>query len=324
MFGFRYVKVAPTTHVIRYRRGKVIRQGTGLSFFYFALNSVIVQLPAGSTDVPFAFEEVTADFQDATIQGELTFRVVDPAKLAALLDFSVDGRGRHLSDDPNKLQERLIHATQILARSFTQVRKLDNLLISSNALVEAVLGGLRASEAVAMLGVEILGLSIISIKATPEMAKALQAGARETLLRKADEAVYDRRNAAVELERRIKESELATEIAVEEKRRQVRETKMAADIAVEEQRASLVETRVQNQQKEAKARGNALRATLEPLKDVDWRTLLAAGGGLSAKQLVAIAFQDLAEHAEKIGRLNISPELLDSLLQDDKGKKQGS
>ena len=65
-----------------------------------------------------------------------------------------------------------------------------------------------------MLGVEILALSILSIKATPEMAKALQADAREKLLQKADEAIYARRNTAVELERQIKENELNTEIAV--------------------------------------------------------------------------------------------------------------
>ncbi len=47
------------------------------------------------------------------------------------------------------------------------------------------------------------------------MAKALQADAREQLLQKADEAVFVRRNAALDLERKIKENELNTEIAVE-------------------------------------------------------------------------------------------------------------
>ena len=87
-----------------------------------------------------------------------------------------------------------------------------------------------------MLGVEILGLAVLSIRPTPEMARALEAEAREALQRQSDEAIYARRNAAVEQERRIKESELHTEIAVQEKQRQIRETQMAADIAVEEQR----------------------------------------------------------------------------------------
>ena len=54
---------------------------------------------------------------------------------------------------------------------------------------------------------------------------------------------------------------------------------------------------------------------LEPMKEVDWRTLMAAqSGGLDARQLIALAFRDLADKAESIGNLNISPDLLSSLL----------
>ena len=54
------------------------------------------------------------------------------------------------------------------------------------------------------------------------MRRALEAEAREALQRESDEAIYARRNAAVEQERRIKESELNTEIAVQEKQRKIR------------------------------------------------------------------------------------------------------
>src|SRR5208337_1539868 len=107
MFGFRFVKVPPTTHVIQFRSGKIVRSGAGLSFFYFAPNSVLVQVPMASSDVPFVFNEMTADFQDATIQGELTYRISDPKRIATLLDFSVDARGRYRSSDAEKLSDRL-------------------------------------------------------------------------------------------------------------------------------------------------------------------------------------------------------------------------
>jgi hypothetical protein len=320
MFGLKYLKVPPTTHVIQYRRGQTVREGAGLSFIYFAPTSVIAKVSLASVDAPFVFNEITSDFQDATIQGELTYRIKDPQRAAALLDFTVDATGRRHSDDPEKLTDRLVHATQILARSFTARHRLGELLVSSDNLVRETLAGLKQAEAVAMLGVEVLGLSVLSIKGTPEMTKALQADAREELLRKADEAVYARRNAAVLLERQIKENELNTEIAVEQKRRQVRETQMEAEIAVEQQRSQFVERRVENERKEAQARAEALRATLEPMKEVDWRTLMAASAGsLDPRALIAMAFRDLADNAEKIGRLNISPELLHSLLDSDRG-----
>jgi len=300
---------------MQYRGGNLVREGAGLSFFYFAPTSVIVQVPVASTGVPFVFNEVTADFQDATIQGELTYRVAKPLELAGLLDFSLDSHGRYRSDDPAKLNDRLIQAAQILARAYTQKAPLRELLVSSETLVSQMLAGLKSSEAVAMLGVEILGLYILALKPTPEMAKALQAGAREKLLQEADEAVFVRRNAAIELERQIKENELNTEIAVEQKQRQVRETKLEAEVALEQGRAALVDHRVENERKETQARAAALRAMLEPLKEVDWRTLMAAqSGGLDARQLIALAFRDLADNAEKVGTLNISPDLLHALL----------
>jgi len=242
---------------MHFRNGTAVREGVGLSLFYFAPLAEIVKIPAGSIAVPFVINEVTADFQEATIQGELTYRIKDPRRVASLLDFSVNSRGMYNSADPAKLNDRLVHATQILARSCTQDRTLRDLLVSSDAVVQAMLDGIRKTEAVTMLGIELLDLSILSIKSTPEMAKALQAEAREQLLRQADEAVFARRNAAVELERKIKESELNTEIAVEQKRRQVRETQMLADIAVEQQRSQLVETKVENDRKEAAARADS-------------------------------------------------------------------
>jgi len=324
MFGIRYVKAAPTTHTMLFRNGKVVREGAGISFFYYAPVSMLVQIPLSSIDVPFVFKEVTSDFQDATLQGELTFRVTSPSKLSQLLDYSVDPRGRYKTDDPGKLNDRLIHTTQTLARAFTLRKSLKQLLTSSDELVESVFAQLVDSPAVAMLGVELLNLSILSIKATPEMAKALQAEAREQLLQQADEAIYARRNTAVELERQIKENELNTEIAVEEKQRQVRETKLRADIALEQERTNLVDRKIDNERKESKAKAESLTDMLEPLKNIDWRTLLAASnGGLNSEQLIAMAFRDLADNADKIGSLNITPDLLSTLLDENEPAQRG-
>jgi hypothetical protein len=53
---------------------------------------------------------------------------------------------------------------------------------------------------------------------------------------------------------------------------------------------------------------------LEPVKTIDWRTLLAVSSGLDSRQLISLSFQQLAENAGKIGELNISPDLLATLL----------
>jgi len=315
MLPIRYMKAAPTTYVLQFRNGRLRREGPGLSFFYYAPTTTLVTVPLESADVPFAFQETTADFQAVALQGQVTYRVADPKKLASLLDFSIGPLGAYRSEDYRKLAERLVHTMQTLMRAETQKLSLREALTKSGALSASVLTALKASAAVTQLGVEILNLSLLSIRPTPEMAKALEAEAREALHRRSDEAIYERRNNAVEQERRIKESELNTEIAVEEKHRQIRETQMAADIAIEQQRSALMEKRIENDRKEADSRAYALEATLKPVRDMDWRTMmtLSQQGG-DPKMMIALAFQEMASNAQKIGELNISPDLLHSLV----------
>ena len=92
-----YVKVPATHYALQFQQGRIRREGLGLSFFYYGPNSTIVAVPMGSTDAPFAFVESTADFQQVTVQGQLTYRIVDAKKVASLLDFSIDSHARDCS-----------------------------------------------------------------------------------------------------------------------------------------------------------------------------------------------------------------------------------
>lgn len=316
MFGFRYLKVPPTTFVMQYRGGKVRREGTGLSFFYFAPSSIIVKVPAGSTDVPFIFNEATADFQAVTVQGHLTFRVADPRKLAGLLDYSLKPAGGYATDDPDKLPLRITHAAQTAMRAEIGTRPLRQVLTEAEGMAGRVRAVLAASPTMKELGVELLGFAILAVKPVPETAKALEAEARETLLRQADDAIYTRRNNAVEQERRIKENELATAVAVETKQREINETRLAGEVALEEQRRDLVKLEAENARTKADTEAYALTATLKPLSDMDPKALqMLAARGIDPRLAVAQAFQEIAGNAAKIGELNISPELLNSLIK---------
>ena len=93
---------------------------------------------------------------------------------------------------------------------------------------------------------------------------------------------------------------------------------MSSDIALEQQRRALLEQRTENERKEADTKAYALNAVLTPIKTIDWRTLMAINASkFDAKANSAMAFRELAENAEKIGQVNISPELLAGLLKPD-------
>lgn len=332
MLGIKHIKFDSMTYVLHFKNGRIKREGRGLSFFYFAPNSSIAAIPMGSNDLPFIFNESTNDYQTVNIQGQISYQISNPKTLADILDFTVNDNGQYKKNDIEKLNQRIINEAQTATSSFIHEIKLKDAIRSAKSIEEKILEGLRSSQAIAMLGIDILGANILGVQATPEMARALETETREKLQQEADQAIYERRNFAVEQERKIKESELNTEIAVEEKQKQIaekkmeaevqkadndrklREMKLAAEIALENQRKQLIEQKTANDKKEAETQGYIIETTLKPYKDIDWKTLTALQNNPDPKFNISLAFRELSENAAKIGNLNISPELLDTLL----------
>ncbi|MFG0286822.1 MAG: SPFH domain-containing protein [Rhodopirellula sp. JB044] len=318
MLGFRYLKSTPTTYLMRFRNGQIRRQGAGISMMYWTFNSIIVRVNLASEDVPFVFEQQTSDFQDVTIQGNLTYRVADPEQLASKLDFSIDARGRYQSDDPDAIRDRLIRMLQVEAYEFSRQRSITEMLVAGPELTQRLQSYASESAIPQELGLEIESVVLLQIKPTPEMESALQAETREATLQKADRAVHERRKLAIAAEQEIRERELQNERITQEKQREVREAELAADVAIEQGREELVQQQAANEKTLASARAETLRQTFEAMSTVDWKTIAASSESTDAKQLIAMAFGELAENAEKIGRLDISPDLLRDLVQNDR------
>jgi regulator of protease activity HflC (stomatin/prohibitin superfamily) len=252
-----------------------------------------------------------------------------------MLNFTLDAANqKYVSEDPVKFPQRIINQVQVLIRDELQYLSLREVLKSTDALVKKVKETLTASGILKSLGIEVLDFSILAIKPTPETARALEAGIREQLLKEADEAIYDRRNAAIEQERAIRENELNTEIAVENKQRQIRETQMDAEravqekerllreeamagkISLEQKNKELVQLTVENARVEADAKAYSLSAVMDALGKIDPKVINSlASIGMEPNQLIALSFRELAESAAKIGELNISPDLLRELTR---------
>src|SRR5258706_10464763 len=222
MLGIRYFKGQPTEYVIRFKGGRATAEGPGLTFYYLKHNTSIVLVPTISTDSNFVFNEATNNFQSVTIQGQFTYRISGPAQAASVLNFAIEPHRRsYLSNDPEKLPQRIANVIQMQTRQEIQSRTLEQTLQQSESIAMAVLNLVRESGSLEPMGVDLLNVTFVSIKPTPEVAKALEAEYRETLLRKADEAIYARRAAAVAEERKIKENELNTDIALAQQRQQL-------------------------------------------------------------------------------------------------------
>lgn len=334
MLGIQFIKTQPTVHLIQFRKGRVVREGAGLSFFYYAPNSTLVAVPVASQESSFMLELVTCDFQSVTVQGQVSFRVKDPQRIAALMDFSLLSNGKgYASQDPQRLTERVAMQAKVIVQQAVQALDLRGALKSTSEIARTAQQQLTSQTEIAALGLEIMGVSIVAIKPVPDIARALEAEARESNLKSADDAIYLRRMAAVQNERAIRQNELDTEVAVEQKKRQIQEAQMdakaavvrrqnelrgeqmGADIEIELRRKELVAGQSENMRQLAEAEAHKVSSLMRAFDNVDARVVQALSAtGMQPGQLIAQAFGSLAENAERIGQLNVSPELLNSLM----------
>lgn len=309
MLNINYLKAEPTTYVLKYRKGKVVNEGAGLSFYYYAPSTTVVAIPLAAQEANFMFRESSKDYQEVTIQGAVTYKVTNPVKLAESLNYALSADGKnYASEDPKKLETRILKLVQVSAREAVQKLNLVECLQETSNIDKKITQQLVNNEMLTSLGITLLDISILAIKPNPDTQRALEATVREQLLLEADEAIYVRRNAAVHQERTIKENELETERAIEQE-------EMEGKVELEKRNNELVDLTVENAKKESEAKAYGLEAAVNAFKNIDPKILEAmALAKMTPEQLMAQAFKELANNSGKIGQLNITPDLLESII----------
>ena len=297
----KYFKGEPNKYVIRYKNGHVTNHGEGLDFWYLPFNTSIAVVDTVSQDSQFIFNESTANYQEVAIQGHLTYRFETPLESAKYLDFSIDpASGDHRKKAGEKLSQRVINAVQAHTRKAINTFSLDQALTSAKEISIQVLAAVADEISLKQLGVVVESLYFTAITPTPEMQKALEAEYRENLQRNADKAIYDRRAASVEEERKIQQREMDIEIEIEERRKE------------------LVGMQAENSLKLAEAEAKADEMKLNPY------------GNLAPQALIGLALKEFASNAGRIGSLNITPDMLGQVISwvggqgNGRGSKQAS
>lgn len=360
-----YIKFGPAEYVLRYRNGKLVQKGNGLSFHCLARNTSLCAIPLTGIDADFMFSQVTSDYQTASVQGQLSFRFSDFEKAASALDFTVNLRSHAYLENPiPKASKRIINLAEVLVKSRMNAMTLTKALAASRQLATEVLADLQAEPQLQQMGIAVTGFTVLNIAAANDTSRALEAGTREQILQQADDALYARRNASIEQERHIKENELQTESTVVERKRVIQENELQTkrmvieqenelqcmdaagklerarlqqdgelamekarvgseleqkhlildgEIALEEKRRTLAELRLENARKDADAEAYRIRSVMEAYNTLSADVLIAlATMDMDPNKLIARAFEKLAA-GNKIGTLNITPDLLESL-----------
>ena len=315
----RHLRGTSTLHVRHVRRGSLVHDGTGLSFFFRPLSAVLSEVPVDDRELPLLFHTRTADFQDLAVQASVTFRVTDPATACARINFSIDpDTGQWRGTPLEQVAGLLTETAQQQVLGLVAASPLADVLADGVAQIrQRIQAGLTADPRLAETGLAVIGTRVTALRPEPDVEKALRTPAREQIQQNADRATYERRALAVERERAIAENELQNQIELARReeqlvaqqgantRRQAEEAAAASRIEADAQAAReqrLAESRAAGTRAlgEAKAAGEAAR--------------VAAYRDLPQASVLALAAKDLAGSLPQISTLVLAPDLLAPLL----------
>ena len=337
--GIKYKKFEPTEYVIRIKGGKIVQKGLGLAFFYNTMTTSLMVIPTTAFDAGFAFDDImTSDFQSVGVQGDVSYTIVDYERAAKMVNLSYTSNEKAyrelLGEERMKMAKRIMNLAKVYVTKFISERSVREAIVSGDVLAEHLRERLCQDATLQEFGLAVVSLSILGISAKPDTRKALEAATREEILKLQDDAIYKRRNAAIEQERIVKENELNTEIKVAEKEKQKREKEMETkrlvqekqaeldarklenDIRLEEENRKLVELQTENEKKKSDAKAYDSEVLLKTFAGIDLEVIKAlAASGMDSRALIAKAFVEIGDKAGKIGTLNVSPDLLETLMK---------
>jgi regulator of protease activity HflC (stomatin/prohibitin superfamily) len=315
----RHLRGTPTLHVRHLRRGSVVHDGTGLSFFFRPLSAVLSEVPVDDRELALLFHARTADFQDLAVQASVTFRVTDPATACARIDFSIDpDTGRWRATPLEQVAGLLTETAQQQVLGTVAGSPLAGVLADGVGQIrDRILHGLTADARLAETGIAVIGARVIALRPEPEVEKALRTPAREQIQQDADRATYQRRAMAVERERAIAENELQNQIELARREEQLvaQRGANARRQAEEAAAASRIEAAAQadGEQRLAEARAAGTRALGEATAAGE-AARVSAYRDLPPARVLALAAKDLAGSLPQIGTLVLAPDLLAPLL----------
>lgn len=260
--ALRFKKFQPTDYVMAVKNGKTVKKGSGLTLLYNDFYTSILVAPTMAFDGAFAFDDlVTADYQTVCVQGAVTYIIDDYERAVKMADFAYERTYKNKQVNAmNLFCKRINNVIKAIVISETGNREVRAIIKQADDMADFLTDALKKDETIATLGVKILAVNILGITAKPETRKALEAAAREEILKEQDDAIYKRRNAAIEQERIIKENELNTEIKVAEKEKDIKEKE-------QEIKRKLLETELEmemeRQEREQEIKGKVLASELE-------------------------------------------------------------
>jgi len=307
---WRQLRSDASVHIQLYQRGRRVRSGRGLAFWFMPDGASIAEVPMDDRDLPFIFNTRSKDFQEVTVQGVIVWRVADPEALADRIDFSIDLRqGLHLGQPVDQIANLLNGVAQQHAAQYLEALDVNTLLAAGVEPVHARMeAGLSGSRRLAEMGLEVVSLRVADVSPSADLKRALQTPTFERLQQQADQATFERRALAVEKERAIAQNELQSQIELAARQKELieREDANGRNRALAEAAARKIA---------ADAEADTIRTVEQARADME-RARVDIYSSLEPQVLMGLAAQEFAGKLTRIDHLNIAPEMFSTLLGD--------
>lgn len=305
---YRQLRADAANHIQQFHKGKRVRSGRGLSFWFSPLGASLSEIPMDDRELPFLLKGQSSDYQDLTVQGGIVWRIVDAEKLGERIDFTIDlATGLVVGKPIDQINNMLV----TLARRYTSTYLKENpvrtvLKNGVEPLQTELKRGFSEDNTLAEMGLELVGVGVADVSPSSELARALQAPTYESLQQQADEATFSRRALAVEKERAIAENELSNkiELATQEKNLIAREDENARSQS--EARAAAMEI-------DANAEAGRIRAIEQAKVDME-KERIGVYADLPPMILFGMAAQEFAGKLQNIDNLTVTPDMLSGLM----------
>ena len=218
-------------------RGNVKKKGYGLGFFYNDATTSLKVIPSTAFDASYIFNDITTnDFQSIAIQGDISYAIEDFEIASEKTDFSFVNSEEYtaiLAEAQSKMSKRIIGIVKTEIAQFMSKKDIRSAIQSQNELAIRLNETLKNNIYMKEFGLTVINVSVLGIAPQPKTREALEAATREEILKQQDDAIYKRRNFAIEQERNIKENELNTEISIAEKEREKDEKAIDAQMSLQ-------------------------------------------------------------------------------------------
>lgn len=339
----RHLHCDASMHVLHTRRDKLVHSGRGMSFFFRPMSDSLAEIPMEDREVTVMFHGRSADFQDLSAQLVITYRTVDPQRLAARVDFGISlATGQWTKQPLEKLVSLLSQLAQQHAWTTIASGPIKELLASGQERIrEQVEKGFETETSLKEMGIRVVSVRVSAVKPNPELEKALEAPIREHIKQEADEAAFQRRALAVEKERAIQENELQNRIELSKREEQLisQQGQNARRLATEEAEAKRIEAEASAAREHLTAQTQATSHKIQVEAETAGIHLMAEAEASSIRQvegakaelerstlevyrtmppmvLMGLAAKELGSKLQTIEHLNLSPDVFGPMLTD--------